>query len=76
MIRYKPKISLVGLVSGLVLGASILALLHQNGSLYPTRNLAIVSVVVGALVCGIVLPSLTRMAKISKVNRRLAARAR
>ena len=76
MIKYKPKISLVGLVSGVLLGIAVLALLHQNGSLYPTRNLAILSVVVGALVCGILLPSLTRLAKVGKVNRRLAARTR
>ena len=74
MIRYKPKVSLVGLASGVMIGASLLALAHQNGSLYPTRNLAIAAVVAGALLFGILVPSLTRMAKVRKVNRRLAAR--
>ena len=76
MIKYKPKISLVGLVSGLLLGISILALLHQNGTLYPTRNQAIIAAVGGLLVCGILLPSLTRLRKVRKVNRQLAARVR
>ena len=74
MIRYKPKISVVGLLSGLVLGVSLLALAHQNGSVYPTLNLTIGSAVGGLLLCGILLPSLTRFAKVRKVNARLAAR--
>ena len=73
MIRYKPRISLVGLVSGVMLGAALLALAHQNGSLYPTRTLAIASVVAGALLCGILVPSLTRLRAVGKANRRISA---
>lgn len=73
MIRYKPKVSLVGMLSGVLVGISLLALAHQNGSIYPTRNLAIASAVAGLLLFGIALPSLTRMRKVRKVNRRLAA---
>ncbi|HEX7166459.1 MAG TPA: hypothetical protein VF230_05705 [Acidimicrobiales bacterium] len=77
MIRYKPKVSLVGLVSGVLVGASLLALAHQNGSLYPTRNLAIAAVVAGALLCGILFPSLVRLRAVGKANRRIAvARSR
>jgi hypothetical protein len=71
MIRYKPLFSIVGALSGLLLGLSVLALAHQNGSLYPTRVQAIVFAVVGLLVCGIVLPSFTRWLKVRKVNGRI-----
>ena len=76
MISYKPKVSLVGLVSGALLGVSLLALAHQNGSVYPTLNLIIGAAVSGVLLCGMLLPSLTRLMKVRRVNRRLAARTR
>ena len=73
MIRYKPRVSFVGLVSGVMLGAGLLALAHQNGSLYPTRTLAIASAVAGALLGGVLLPSLTRLRAVGKANRRISA---
>ena len=73
MIRWKPLFSLVSMASGILLGISILVLLHQNGSLYPTRNSLIVAVV-GGLLFGIVVPSLMRLRAVSKANKRLAAR--
>jgi hypothetical protein len=76
MIRYKPKVSLVGMVSGVLVGIALLGLAHQNGSVYPTRSLAIGAAVGGLLIFGIVVPSLTRLRKVGKVNRRLAARSR
>lgn len=76
MIRSKPKVSLVGMVSGVMIGISLLALAHQNGSVYPTRNLAIASAVAGLLLFGIVVPSLTRARAVGKANRRIAARSR
>ena len=74
MIRWKPLFSLVGMVSGVLLGLSVLVLLHQNGTLYPTRNSVIVAVVAG-LLFGIVMPSLMRLRAVSKANKRLAERA-
>ena len=72
-IRYKPLFSLVSIVSGLLLAVSILTLLHQNGTLYPTRTMAILTLVAGFLF-GIVVPSLTRLLAVRKANRRLLAR--
>ena len=73
MIRWKPLFSLVGMASGVLLGISILVLLHQNGTLYPTRNSVIIAAVAG-LLFGIVVPSLMRLRAVSKANKRLAAR--
>ena len=70
-IRWKPLFSLVSMASGVLLGISVLALLHQNGSLYPTRTGVIVAAVVGLLI-GIVLPSLMRLRPVGKANRRLS----
>ena len=73
MIRWKPLFTLVSMASGILLGISILVLLHQNGSLYPTRNSLIMAVVLG-LLFGIAVPSLMRLRAVSKANKRLAAR--
>ena len=74
MIRWKPLFSIVGMASGVLLGLSILTLLHQNGTLYPTRMSVIVAAVTG-LLFGIVVPSLMRLRAVKKANRRLAAGA-
>ena len=73
-VRWKPKFSLVSMVSGVMVGISILVLLHQNGTLYPTRTGAIIAVV-GGLLFGILVPSLMRLRAVSKANTRIAARA-
>lgn len=74
MIRWKPLFSVVGMASGVLLGLSILVLLHQNGTLYPTRKSVIIAAVAG-LLFGIVMPSLMRLRAVSKANKRLAANA-
>ncbi len=77
MIRYKPKVSIVGVVSGALVGLSLVVLAHQNGSLYPTRSFVVLSVIAGAFLFGIVVPSLTRMRAVRRANQRIAvARAR
>ena len=57
--KIKIVISFVGVVGGIMSGVGVLSLLQQAGSVYPTRNVAILAVVLGAL-WGIALPSLTR----------------
>ena len=74
MIRWKPLFSLVGMASGVLLGLSVLVLLHQNGTLYPTRN-SVIFAAVGGLLFGIVMPSLMRLRAVSKANKRLTAGA-
>lgn len=73
MIRWKPLFSFVSMASGILLGISILVLLHQNGTLYPTRN-SVIFAAVGGLLFGIAVPSLMRVRAVSKANKRLAAR--
>ena len=74
MIRWKPLFSVVGMASGVLLGLSILVLLHQNGTLYPTRKSVIIAAVAGLLL-GIVMPSLMRLRAVNKANKRLGAAA-
>ena len=57
--KIRIVISFVGIVGGIMSGLGVLGLLQQAGSVYPTRNVAILAVVLGAL-WGIALPSLTR----------------
>jgi predicted membrane-bound spermidine synthase len=73
MIRWKPKFSLVSMVSGMLLGLSILVLLHQNGTLYPTRMSVVYAAVAGLLV-GILVPSLRRLFAVRKANASIRAR--
>jgi hypothetical protein len=72
MIRWKPKFSLVAMVSGMLLGLSILVLLHQNGTLDPTR-MAAVYALVGGLLFGILVPSLRRFFAVRKANAKIRA---
>ena len=73
MIRWKPKFSLVSMVSGMLLGLSILVLLHQNGTLYPTR-MSVVYAVVAGLLFGILVPSLRRLFAVRKANANIRTR--
>ena len=63
------RLSFVSMVSGVLFALSILVLLHQNGSIYPTRTAAVGTIVFG-LVLGIVLPTMTRQRAIRRARRR------
>ena len=71
-VRWKPRISILGLVSGLLLGLGSLILVQQYSIAYPTRNLAIAFVVGGLLLSGVILPSLFRVFAVGRANRRLS----
>lgn len=69
--RWRPRISAVGLVGGLLAGAGIVVLLQQYAVVYPTRAVAIEGLV-GGLALGLIIPSLLRVFAVRRVNRALA----
>ena len=67
-VSFRPLFSIVAVVGGVLGGLGVLTMLHQAGSVYPTRNVAILAAVLG-LLWGILVPSFLRWIL---VNRRLA----
>jgi hypothetical protein len=59
MRRWQIVISFVGIVGGIFTAFGVLVLFQQAGMIYPTRNVGILTIVLGAL-WGIAVPSLTR----------------
>jgi hypothetical protein len=57
-----------------MIGLSVLVLLHQNGSIYPTRNLTIAMILGGALVFGVIVPSVVRAFALRRVVSHRSAR--
>jgi hypothetical protein len=68
---WRPRISAVGLIGGLLAGAGIVVLLQQYALVYPTRAVAIEGLV-GGLALGLIIPSLLRVFTVRRVNRALA----
>lgn len=67
-VRWRPRISFVGLVAGLLTGVGSLILLQQYAVAYPTRTLTIL--VVGAgLALGVAIPSLFRLVAVRRLRR-------
>jgi hypothetical protein len=66
--RWRPKLSLFGLLAGLVGGVGVGVLLQQYAVVYPTRSVAIIYIVVG-LLTGLVIPSIGRWFGVRAVNR-------
>jgi hypothetical protein len=67
-VSFRPLFSIVAMVAGVLGGLGVLTMLQQQGTVYPTRNVAILAAVLG-LLWGIVVPSLLRWVM---VKRRLA----
>ena len=67
--RWKPRISILGSLGGLLLGLSAVVLLQQYSLLYPTREILIGGLVVGLLVGGLLIPSLFRRIAVRRINR-------
>jgi hypothetical protein len=65
------RITLVGIVSGLLAGISALVLLQQFAVLYPTIMHLIVLLIVGAVAYGVVLPTIGYTIGWWRVNRRV-----
>jgi hypothetical protein len=55
---WAPRVTLVGLVGGLLAGAGLLVLLQQFAVVYPTMSWAISLLVIGAVLYGLVVPTL------------------
>ena len=70
--RWKPRLSILGLLGGLVMGLGVVVLLQQYGKLYPTTEILVGGVVGGCLVGGIVVPSLLRLVAVRRINRAIA----
>jgi len=70
-VGWRPRISAVSLIGGLLAGAGIVVLLQQYAVVYPTRAVAIEGLV-GGLALGLIIPSLLRVFTIRRVNRALA----
>src|SRR5207302_6556124 len=71
-IRWRPRIALLSLLSGVLLGLGALVLFQQFSVFYPTRTIAITGLAAG-FVAGIAVPSLRRVRAIRRFNRAIAA---
>jgi hypothetical protein len=71
-IAWKPRVSIVGTIGGLMMGLSAVVLLQQYGKLYPDRAFLIESLVAGAVVGGLVVPSLVRLRAVGRINAAVA----
>lgn len=70
-VRWRPRVSAVGLMGGLMAGAGAVVLLQQYALVYPTRAVAIEGLV-GGLALGLIMPSLMRIFAVRRLNRRIA----
>jgi hypothetical protein len=64
----KPAFSVLSIIGGIMTGLGVLVLLQQAGSVYPTRNVTILALLIGIL-WGIFLPTLTRTMAARKAAR-------
>lgn len=70
--RWRPRLSIIGLASGLIGGIGVFVLLQQYAVIYPTRGAGIAALV-GGLFVGILVPSLGRLRAVRYVNRQINA---
>ncbi len=70
---WRPRITLLGVVSGLLAGAGGVVLLQQYSLELPTQFVIIRTLVVSTVVYGLLVPTLGRTIAVMRVNRRLAA---
>jgi len=69
--RWRPKLSFVGIVGGLLMGIGGIVLLQQYGVVYPTIT-STATLVAGGLLVGVAVPSLTRLVALARVNGQIA----
>jgi hypothetical protein len=70
--HYALRVSVRGVVGGILAGLGGLVLLQQYGVLYPTQGVAIAAVVGGG-VFGVALPTIARFFALRRASRRFAA---
>jgi hypothetical protein len=68
---WRPRISVVGIIGGLLAGVGTVVLLQQYAVVYPTRAVAIEGLA-GGLALGLVIPSLLRVFAVWRLNRTIA----
>lgn len=71
-IRAGLRITLLGLLSGVLAGLGYIVLLQQYSILYPTLVVVVAVLIVSMLVYGVVLPSIGRRIAVARINRMLA----
>lgn len=71
-IRFRPRVSISGTLSGAVGGLGVVVLLQQFAIAYPTRSLTIVGLIGGAVV-HLLIVNAGRAANVSRLNGRLSA---
>jgi hypothetical protein len=71
-VRWKPRVSGIGTIGGLMMGLSAVVLLQQYGKLYPDRAFLIEALVIGAVLGGLVIPSLVRLRAVGRINAAVA----
>ncbi len=71
--HWRPRVSIIGMGSGVLGGLAAVVLLQQTGRLFPSYEILGRALVAG-LVAGILIPSLTRVVAVRRANRRVAAR--
>ncbi len=69
-VSWRPRLSVIGIGSGILFGAGSGILLQQYGVIWPTLGMGI-SILVGGLALGILIPSLARLRVVRKLNHRL-----
>lgn len=67
-ITWRLRLSLFGILGGLLLGLGLLVTLQQSAIAYPTATLT-VAMLLGGLVFGVVLPSLGTLVSVSRTNK-------
>jgi putative component of membrane protein insertase Oxa1/YidC/SpoIIIJ protein YidD len=70
-VRWRPRLSVIGIGSGILFAVGSAVLLQQYGVIWPTLGMGI-GFLVGGIVLGIMVPTLTRLRVVRKLNRRFA----
>ena len=73
-VRWKPKLTVVGIGGGILGALGLLVVLQQRGLVFPTTTTGIVTVV-GGVLFGVAVPSLARLVAVRRINRAWRARA-
>ncbi|MGH2712107.1 MAG: DUF2510 domain-containing protein [Actinomycetota bacterium] len=71
-VRWRPRLSFVGIGSGILFAVGSGVLLQQYGAIWPTLGMG-VGFLVGGIALGILVPTLARLRVVRKINRRLEA---
>jgi hypothetical protein len=71
--RWRPRLSVLGILGGLLGSLGAVLLMELNGTVYPTRQWTI-EALVGGLLVGLIIPSLGNAIATWRINRRRAAR--